>query len=703
MRLPPYLIALVCSSVALNACHQEVVEHVRIVPQVSPVQPRRLQFSPVDGNRLLVVEATGVVGVWDVTTIKAPQLFASIDAGAIDAAFSPDGQSIATAGVDGRVRWWGTDGRLKWISKDNHATPVRAIAIGSNYLASGSEDGELRMWGLDGALLGEPLHAHEGSVVSLAISPHGDLASVGADDAVYLWTHDDHATAPGPSNAQPKVLYRSQNAPAGDHFIGLVRHNPSWGWDHSIAFSPHGDIIAAALLDDSVRLWSLDGAPRAVLQNAHPNRHVRAVSFSPAGDLFATAGFDGTIREWNIDGSPHGDPIIGHDPVVFAVAFAPRGDRLASAGYDNAVRIWSAADGIRVAEFPRGHTDRVLTVALATHDPAVAVATDTGDARIWNLDGTPRSVPLVGHRGPVVVLAFSPKDDLVASGGQDGAVRLWALDGSPRSELLAVGPDLASIVFSPQGDAWAAGTAPFQMWAKDRRLWQQQIPAGDGVRCIGFTPRGDAIVTGSALGRLQVWNRNGSPRISPLKQKWEWITALAVAPDGDYFAAADGAVNGQFFSLFNMDGSPRGEPLTGYWGAVQALAFTPTGQLAAGGDDGVVRLWTFPSRQVQTIDIGLGIDQLGLWRKALWVRANDDTIFFYDQSHKLVATTLLRRNAILTFTPDGWVSGTDQPTRFVRMFRDNGQVLSEAEAGNHVSAKRVLDALTKAGDAAASP
>jgi WD40 repeat protein len=704
MRLRPYLIALACSSVALNACHHEevVVEHVRIVPQVSPIQPRRLQYSPVDGNRLLVVEATGQVGVWDVTTVKAPQLFASIDAGAIDAAFSADGQSIATVGVDGHVRWWSTDGRLKWISKGNHASPARAIAIGPNFLASGSEDGELRLWGTDGSPMGEPMHAHQASVVSLAISPHGDLASVGADDTVYLWVHDDHATAPGPSSAQPKVLYRPQNTPFSDHYIGLVRHDPSWGWDHSIAFSPHGDIVVAALLDDSVRLWSVDGTSGAVIPDAHPTRHVRAVSFSPTGDGFATAGFDGMIRHWNVDGSPQGDAIIGHSQPAFSVAFTPSGDQMATAGFDNAVRIWNTADGKRVAEFPRGHTDRVLTVALATHEPAVAVATDTGDARIWNLDGTPRSVPLVGHRGPVVVLAFSPKDDLVASGGHDGTVRLWALDGSPRSEALAVGPDLASIVFSPQGETWAAGTAPFQMWANDRRLWQQPMLPGDRMRCIGFTPRGDAIVTGSALGVLQVWNRNGSPRISPLKQKWEWIAALAVAPDGDYFAAADGAVSGQFFSLFNMDGSPRGEPLTGHWGAIQALAFTPTGQLVAGGDDGVVRLWTFPSRQVQTIDIGLGIDQLGLWRKALWVRANDDTIFFYDQSHTLVATTLLRRNAILTFTPDGWVSGTDQPTRFVRMFRDNGQALSEAEAGHHVSAERVLDALTKAGDAAAS-
>jgi WD40 repeat protein len=702
MRLRPYLIALACSSVALNACHhEEPLEHVRIVPQVSPVQPRRVQFSPVDENRLLVVEATGVVGVWDVTTVKAPQLFASIDAGAIDAAFSPDGQSIASVGVDGNVRWWSADGQLKWVSKGNHATPARAIAIGSNYLASGSEDGEVRLWGLDGAPLGEPMHAHQGSVVSLAISPRGDLASVGADDAVYLWTHDEKATTPGPSSSTPTVLYRAQNAPFRDHFIGFARHDASWGWDHSIAFSPHGDIVAAALLDDSVRLWGIDGAPRADLPDAHMAHHVRAVSFSPTEDLFATAGFDGMIREWNLDGSPHGGPIIGHDRVVFSVAFAPRGDRLATAGFDNAVRIWSA-DGKRLAEFPHGHPDHVLTVALATHDPVVAVATDKGDAQLWNLDGSPRGGPLVGHRGSVVVLAFSPKDDLVASGGEDGTVRLWGLNGDPLSEALDVGPRLASIVFSPEGDTWVPGTAPFQLWAKNRRLWQQPMRSADRVQSSAFTPRGDAIVTGSVLGDLQVWNRDGSPRISRLKQKWEWITAVAVAPGGDYFAAVDGGVAGQIFSLFNMDGSPRGEPLPVHFGAIRALAFIPTGQLASAGEEGIVRLWTLPSRQVETIFVGLDIDQLGLWRKALWVRANDDSIFFYDKSHQLVATTLLRQNAILTFTADGWVSGTDQPTRFVRMFRDNGQVLSDSEAGHHVSAERVLDALKKAGDAAAS-
>jgi WD40 repeat protein len=699
MRPRPLLIALACCLVLYGCRHQELVEHVRIVPQVSPVQPRRVQFSPVDDRRLLVVEATGLVGVWDVSDVQAPQLFASIDAGAIDATFSPDAQFIATVGVDGQVHWWSVDGHLQWTSKGRHASPARAIAVAFTFIASGSEDGEVRLWALDGSPLGEQMRVHQGAVVSLAISPRGDLASVGADDAVYLWTHAENAA--GPPSAAPKLLYRAESPSYRDRFIGLARMDTSWGWDHSIAFSANGDLVAAALFDDSVRVWSIDGALHAVVLDAHPSRHVRAVAFSPTHDTFATAGFDGTVRQWNFDGSPHGGPIYGHEQVVFSVAFSRHGDRLATAGYDNTLRIWKAT-GARLVEFPHGHEDRIQTVALAAREPVLAAATEDGDVRLWNLDGTPRGQPLVGHNGPVDVLAISPKDDLVASAGHDGTVRLWDLDGAPLSDALGVGPRIGSIVFSPQSDVWAAGTGPFQVWAKDRALWQRTMRGADRVGKIAFSPRGDFIVTGSVLGDLQVWNRNGSTRTPALKQKWEWITAVAVSPDGDYFAAVDGGGYDRIFGLFNLDGSPRGEPLDGHFGTIEALAFTPKGQLVSAGQDGIVRLWTLPSRQVETIDVGLWIQQLGFWRDLLWIRANGDTIFFYDKNYQLIATMLLRRNGVLTFTPDGWLSGTNEPARFVRMYRDDGTVLSEAQATLHVSSQKVLDALQRSGNAGPS-
>ena len=95
-------------------------ETVRIVPQVHPVQPRRVVFAPERENHLLILEATGLVGFWDVTDAERPVRMAWIPAGAIDAAFSADGTEIVTAGWDGKVRWWSRDGTMLRTSKGAH-------------------------------------------------------------------------------------------------------------------------------------------------------------------------------------------------------------------------------------------------------------------------------------------------------------------------------------------------------------------------------------------------------------------------------------------------------------------------------------------------------------------------------------------------------------------------------------------------------
>ena len=130
--------------------------------------------------RLLVVEASGRVGVWDLRQAADAQLFAAIPAGALDAAFAPDGRSLLTVGFDGRVRRWTTDGRLVWASHEGHAGPARAIAVTSDLVVSGGDDAIIRRWTADGSPLGEPLAGHEAAVVSLDVSPRGEIASVAA-------------------------------------------------------------------------------------------------------------------------------------------------------------------------------------------------------------------------------------------------------------------------------------------------------------------------------------------------------------------------------------------------------------------------------------------------------------------------------------------------------------------------------------------
>lgn len=149
--------------------------------------------------------------------------------------------------------------------------------------------------------------------------------------------------------------------------------------------------------------------------------------------------------------------------------------------------------------------------------------------------------------------------------------------------------------------------------------------------------------------------------------------------------------------LWNLDGSPRGAPLEGHLAAVRALGFQPgSGLLVSGGNDRTVRFWKLPGGESEVLDIGIPVDQLGFWRSFLWVRAGGEWIYVYDAGRRRVATMHLSRDAVLTFTADGWISGSGDAVQSLRAFGADGAAPNEAQTVARVSPEQVLRALTDA-------
>ena len=346
------LAILVSLTLFVSACSKP--DQARLVDQRGPIEPRRVAFHPSDPDRVLVVEANGVVSVWRIADPKQPEKLLSIAAKALDAQFLPGQERIVTGGQDGTVAAWDSDGREVWRSKKSHDGEIRALAVGPGLVATAGQDGTIRLWAPDGSELGPPLTGHEGMVLAVAVSPGGEwLASEGADTTIRLWR-----LGGGKAGAEAARVFRDPIPMYRKMLPGLVKLDVQWGWDRSVAFSPRGDVLAATGLDGSVRLWDLNGSPRSEALKGHSPHHVRSVAFSPRGDVFATGGFDGTVKLWNLDGSGHGKPFVGHErKVVFSVAFAPGGKRLVSAGLDNTVRLWNS-DGSPQGTLPRGAVGR---------------------------------------------------------------------------------------------------------------------------------------------------------------------------------------------------------------------------------------------------------------------------------------------------------------------------------------------------------
>lgn len=661
------LLAIVLIGSLLSGCREPPEGSLRIVPQLRPARPRQVAWAPGNRGLLAVLEMSGRIGIWDVRDPDAPVLIASINAGALDFDFAPDGRALVTTGSDGRVRRWRTDGQLDWTSPEGHEAVARAVAVGPDFIVSGSDRGDLRIWTSEGAALSTPAIADGAPILSLAVAPNGELISVAGNGAVRLWKRAGGSAA----SFESQILYQPVPALGAPSQAAIDPQVVP----HLAAVSSSG-AIAGAVSDGALRMWNAAGQPTAEIPGTHGRLDVRAVAFSPSGNHLASGGLDGTLRLWSADGSPLGEPIRAHEGGVYSLAFWRDDRHLVSTGADGRVRLWHA-DGRALAELPMREEERIAAAALSPNDLLAAVATDAGAVYLASLDGGPTTM-IAEQPTPATALAFAAAGDEVAVGYKDGGVRAWGIDGTPRAALLS--PDGAPIAALAVEPGWlAAAGKVLRIVARDRTEHLAPPVALDSFSAVAFTKQGDVVVAGTLLGRLHVLNRDGAPRVLPFKAPSQPISAIAFAQQGERFASAGGMES--IVRLWRLDGLPDDPPLQGHLAPVTALATSPDGAvLASGSADGTVRLWRLPARQPDVIDVGLPVDQLGFWRHALWVRAGE-TVLFFDPARQGIATSILSRDGAFTFTGEGWFAGSAP----VRVFDAAGRPLSERKTAQRAS------------------
>jgi WD40 repeat protein len=132
--------------------------------------------------------AAGRVALWDLE--RGERLWQVEPHGELvyDAAWSPDGALLYTAGGDGRIGRLTVDGR-ELEALEGHSDQVLSLAVAPDgTLASGSLDRTVRLW-RDGQEQ-RSLTRHAGAVNALAFSPDGQqLASASGDGTVRIWQH----------------------------------------------------------------------------------------------------------------------------------------------------------------------------------------------------------------------------------------------------------------------------------------------------------------------------------------------------------------------------------------------------------------------------------------------------------------------------------------------------------------------------------
>jgi len=240
--------------------------------------------------------------------------------------FLPDGETIATAGDDSRVKLWKLS-QPEPYRTFTHTNAVRGLARSQDgRLFAADRGGDLRAWSMVAPTSG-------GAAIPTADEPK-PLAEVHQEDSLFtvaVSPNDETVAAAG----SDKVV-RLFNAKDLSRKLTLEGHaGPIYG----LSFHPDGKRLVSVGWNKMIHVWDTAAGVPLKKWEGHAN-DIWAVAYSPDGTKLATAGADGAVKVWDAETNELLSTFLGHDNSVHSLSFDKSGKQLATGGRDGAVRIW---------------------------------------------------------------------------------------------------------------------------------------------------------------------------------------------------------------------------------------------------------------------------------------------------------------------------------------------------------------------------
>ena len=530
-------------------------------------------FSP-NGQWLATGDTDCQVRVWDAQTGQLLLVCRGHDNWVRAVAYSPTGQLIASCGADQSIRLWNSADGVAVKTLTGHGHEVFAIAFSPDgqTLASAGGDCTVKLWDVGTGTCLQTLAGHENWVRSLAFAPQAIahpnmllLASGGADHQIHLW-----------------------DAATGNRLRTLTGHS---GWVHALAFSRDGQLLASGSGDGTLKLWDCRSWDCLATYTGHSGS-VYSVAFSPTEDWLISSSGDRTIKLWDWHTDTCLQTLYGHHNEVCSVAVHPDGRRLVGVSLDQTVKLWDSDTGhcLRTWE---GHTDWALPVAFSPHGPYLASGSNDKTVVLWDWRTGEQIRTLAGHGDFIYGVAFSANGQILASGSTDGTARLWEVEtGRCLQVLQGHGDWINAIAFHPCDRILATGSADctVKLWdCTTGQCLHTLTQHSAKILGVAFSPSGQHLASCSADQTIQLWDAATGAPLKTLVGHDSRVWSVAFSPDGRTLASSG---TDQTVRLWDAATGQCRNILTGHCNWVFAVAFSPDGQrLASAAHDHTVRIW----------------------------------------------------------------------------------------------------------------
>ena len=357
------------------------------IPVAEPLKPRPLEqigrplaghvgwvlgvaFSP-DGHTVASGGIDSEAILWDVRNASAERPEGTTDVANADVVFglNPRGNLICAGYQNGRIVCHDRVARAETTLLD-HADKITSIDFGANgrfMISASTSSGDVKK----GQVVVRDLSSPEREprrinvqrrITFAAVSPDGNRAAVATNDgAVMIYEVDRPDDAPVVLTGLNDAIY-------------------------AVTFSPDGKRIAAGGLEQTAYIWDL-ATPEKRSKKVHHNGTIRVAKFSPDGKTLATGSRDNTVLlSDGITGAQRGPHLTGHRAQVLSLAFRPDSKMLASGSEDRGIVLWDI--GKRQPIGPRlvKHVDYVRQLQFTHEGKQLLSASSLHDVISWDLD-----------------------------------------------------------------------------------------------------------------------------------------------------------------------------------------------------------------------------------------------------------------------------------------------------------------------------